>query len=158
MTADEKDEPVDAGRRLDMVRDNALHILAEASVAPSRLRVQSGDASVDIDWPAPVPTAGADPALSAVPVEPTAVEPASEYLIAQTVGVFYPCPGPGTAPFVSEGDDIVEGQQVGIIEAMKLMIPVNADRVGRIAEVLKSHAEPVEYGDRLFALAPDSSP
>lgn len=45
------------------------------------------------------------------------------------------------------------GQQVGIIEAMKLMIPVEADKAGRVVEVLKNNGEPVEYGERLFAFA-----
>jgi acetyl-CoA carboxylase biotin carboxyl carrier protein len=158
MTPDEKDEVAEApgpGALLDQVRDNAMQILAEVPCTPSTLHVSSGDASVDISWPVRAEVAGvalAEVAPAAQVVCSGTPEPAGGYLIAQTVGVFYPCPEPGAAPFVTEGDMVVAGQQVGIIEAMKLMIPVTADRVGWIAEVLKENAEPVEYGDRLFGL------
>jgi acetyl-CoA carboxylase biotin carboxyl carrier protein len=66
--------------------------------------------------------------------------------------VFYRAPQPGAPAFVSEGDLVAPGQQVAIIEAMKLMIPVEADRVGRISAVLVSDGQPVEYGQPLFAL------
>lgn len=142
-----------AGERLDHVRSTALQLLAGVERPPSILRVQSGDTSVDIEWPE---QAASDRPAERTPGPPellaAAPEAAGGYLYAQTVGVFYPAPEPGAAPFVVEGDFVVAGQQVGIIEAMKLMIPVMADRVGRIAVVLKAYAEPVEYGDRLFGL------
>jgi len=72
------------------------------------------------------------------------------------VGVFYRAPQPGAAPFVTEGDYITLGQQVAIIEAMKLMIPVEADRTGRITSVLVPDGESVEYGQPLFAVDQDS--
>jgi acetyl-CoA carboxylase biotin carboxyl carrier protein len=67
--------------------------------------------------------------------------------------MFYRCPEPGADPFVREGDVVTTGQQIAIIEAMKLMLPVEAERAGRIVEVLKGDGEPVEYGEPLFALA-----
>jgi acetyl-CoA carboxylase biotin carboxyl carrier protein len=54
---------------------------------------------------------------------------------------------------VTIGSPVRPGQQIGIIEAMKLMIPVEADRHGRIANILKANNEPVEYGEPLFELA-----
>ena len=74
---------------------------------------------------------------------------------APSVGVFYRAPEPGAPPFVGEGDTVRPGQQVAIVEAMKLMLPVEADRAGRVVEVLKRDGEPVEYGEVLFVLAPD---
>ena len=74
-------------------------------------------------------------------------------LAAQAVGVFYRSPEPGADPFVREGDVVTTGQQIAIIEAMKLMLPVEAERAGRIVEVLKGDGESVEYGEPLFALA-----
>ncbi len=58
------------------------------------------------------------------------------------------------APVVpAEGDEIAPGQQVAIIEAMKLMLPVEAELGGRIAEVLVTDGEGVEFGQPLFRLA-----
>jgi acetyl-CoA carboxylase biotin carboxyl carrier protein len=77
---------------------------------------------------------------------------ATHYVCATSVGTFYRAPEPGADPFVVEGSTVGKGQQVGIIEAMKLMLPVEADRSGRVAQVLVEDGQPVEYGDRLFAL------
>ncbi|WP_018636950.1 acetyl-CoA carboxylase biotin carboxyl carrier protein [Parafrankia elaeagni] len=74
---------------------------------------------------------------------------------AHTVGVFYHAPEPGADPFVRAGDTVVPGQQVGIIEAMKLMIPVEAERGGRVREILVADASPVEYGQPLLTLDVD---
>jgi acetyl-CoA carboxylase biotin carboxyl carrier protein len=67
--------------------------------------------------------------------------------------VFYRASSPGAPPFVAEGDEISSGQQIAIIEAMKLMLPVEADKGGRIAEVLVGDGDAVEYGQPLFRLA-----
>lgn len=73
---------------------------------------------------------------------------------ATTVGTFYRAAEPGTAPFVVEGDHVKRGQQVAIIEVMKLMIPVEAERDGRIVAVHVADGTSVEYGDRLLTIAP----
>jgi len=86
---------------------------------------------------------------------PGAVATAHHVLSAPTVGVFYRASEPGAAPFVDTGDLISPGQQVGIVEAMKLMIPVEADRGGRVVDVLCADATAVEFGAPLFAVAVD---
>lgn len=144
------------GELLDRVCDAVARLLADTPRPPQNLRMRAGEVSVHIEWAGThaVVAAGTQPALAmpvAVPV--TAPEPSGGYLTAQTVGVFYRAPEPGAVPFVSVGDTVAVGQQVGIIEAMKLIIPVESDRDGRIAEVLKDDGEPVEYGERLFALS-----
>ncbi|WP_460402934.1 acetyl-CoA carboxylase biotin carboxyl carrier protein, partial [Actinophytocola sediminis] len=83
--------------------------------------------------------------------------PAGPPLNAATVGTFYRSPAPGAPPFVTEGDEVSPGQQVAIIEAMKLMLPVEAERGGRIAEVLVADGEGVEYGQPLFRLTAGES-
>ena len=72
----------------------------------------------------------------------------------QVVGMFYRSREPGAEPFVQPGDVVRPGQQVGIIEAMKLMIPVEADLDGQVLDALLADGTPVEYGDRLFAVEP----
>jgi len=137
------------GGLLERVLANTVRLLADVPVPPSMLRVRAGEVSVEVEWehdaaaPAAVPTAPPEPANQV------------EYLTAPTVGVFYPTPEPGAAPFVGVGDLVTNGQQIGIVEAMKLMIPVEADKAGRITDVLKGHGEPVEFGEPLFTIIPD---
>jgi oxaloacetate decarboxylase alpha subunit len=91
-----------------------------------------------------------------VPAE-EAVEPAAGEVFrieSPMVGTFYRAPAPGEAPFVEEGDVVVVGQTVCILEAMKLMNEVKADRDGRVRRILVENAEPVQYGDVLFELEP----
>jgi acetyl-CoA carboxylase biotin carboxyl carrier protein len=139
----------DTGELLDQLCGHALRLLSGAPSPPRSLNLRAGDVSVEVEL------AGGEAVVTA-PVAPVpAPEPAEApgtYLTAQNVGVFYRAPEPGADPFVSEGDEVREGQQIGIIEAMKLMIPVEADRAGRIIEVLKDDAEAVEYGEKLFAI------
>jgi len=70
------------------------------------------------------------------------------------VGVFYVAPAPGEPPFVNPGDTVEEGQTVCIVEAMKLMNEVAAKAPAVIEKVLVENAEPVEFGQPLFAVRP----
>lgn len=149
---------------LNVVRQTAADLLAKSPQPPSTLNVRVGDVAVEMGWAAAAPAPASAPAqVVAAPVVPvtavpsvvpaTAPEPAGPTLNAATVGTFYRSPSPGAPPFVSEGDEVSAGQQVAIIEAMKLMLPVEAERGGRIAEVLVSDGEGVEFGQPLFRLA-----
>ena len=68
------------------------------------------------------------------------------------VGTFYRSTNPETAPFVNEGDTIKEGQTLCIIEAMKLMNEIEADRAGIVKAVLIENGQPVEYGQPLIII------
>jgi acetyl-CoA carboxylase biotin carboxyl carrier protein len=72
------------------------------------------------------------------------------------VGTFYRAPDPTSAPFVDIGDTIKKGQTLCIIEAMKLMNEIEADVDGTIVEIYADNAKPVEYGQKLFAILPES--
>jgi acetyl-CoA carboxylase biotin carboxyl carrier protein len=90
-----------------------------------------------------------EPAQSA----PSAAPAADEHLIkSPIVGTFYAGPSPDAGPFVKVGDHVEAGQTVCIIEAMKLMNEIEADIGGEVARVLVENAQPVEYGEPLFAL------
>ncbi|WP_316043448.1 acetyl-CoA carboxylase biotin carboxyl carrier protein, partial [Actinomadura sp. CNU-125] len=65
-----------------------------------------------------------------------------------------PPPGAGRREFVEVGQEIAAGQQVGILEAMKLMNPIESEEAGRVAEILVADETPVEYGQPLIRLAP----
>ena len=68
------------------------------------------------------------------------------------VGTFYEAPSPGAPPFVKVGDTVTVGQVLCIIEAMKLMNEIESDYAGEIVKRFVSNAQPVEYGQPLFAI------
>ena len=73
---------------------------------------------------------------------------------APIVGTFYLSPAPEAPPYVKVGDQVAEGTVLCIIEAMKLMNEIEAERAGIIAEILVQNEEPVEYGQLLFRIDP----
>ena len=73
-------------------------------------------------------------------------------ITAPLVGVAYLAPQPGAAPFVRIGEPVEKGQTVLIIEAMKVMNQIRAPRAGRLARILVTDAEPVEYGAPLMLI------
>jgi len=78
---------------------------------------------------------------------------APEILIsAPMIGTFYSAATPGAQPFVAEGDEVYVGQTIGIIEAMKIMNEITADRAGVVEAVLVGNGQPVEYGSPLMRL------
>ena len=73
---------------------------------------------------------------------------------APMVGTFYRSPSPDAAPYVNVGDTIAPGQVVCIIEAMKLMNEIKSEVKGKIIEINADNAEPIEFGQVLFAIEP----
>jgi acetyl-CoA carboxylase biotin carboxyl carrier protein len=132
------------------VRQHVALLLSEIDTQPRSLHVQAGDVAVDIEWPELGRNGTRPVSTEAALAAPNGRRPV---LAAPAVGVFYRCPEPGANPFVQEGDVVRAGQQVAIIESMKVMLPVEAECAGRIVDVLKGDGEPVEYGEPLFALA-----
>jgi acetyl-CoA carboxylase biotin carboxyl carrier protein len=97
---------------------------------------------------APVaPAAAAAPAAEAAPAAP-----AGHVVPAPMVGTFYRAPNPGAAPFVEVGQSVKEGDALCIIEAMKLLNEIEADKSGVIKEILIENGEPVEFGQPLFVI------
>jgi acetyl-CoA carboxylase biotin carboxyl carrier protein len=70
------------------------------------------------------------------------------------VGTFYRAPNPDADPYVKVGDVVSEGQVLCIVEAMKLMNEIEAETAGTIVKVFPDNAEPVEFGQPLFAVRP----
>ena len=104
---------------------------------------------------APAPTTAAAPAVvtDVATTEGAAHKPTPEHVItAPMVGTFYASPSPGAKPFVEIGDEIKVGQVLCIIEAMKMMNQIEADRAGRIASVMARNGDPVEFGQPLFVV------
>ena len=76
------------------------------------------------------------------------------YIKSPIVGTFYKAPSPNSEAFVSVGDFIEKGSVVCIVEAMKLMNEIESDVAGEIVSILVENGQPVEYGERLFAIRP----
>ena len=70
------------------------------------------------------------------------------------VGTFYRASEPGAKPFADVGDVVRKGQVICIIEAMKLMNEINAECDGEVVKVYVENGQPVQYGERLFAIKP----
>lgn len=106
--------------------------------------------------PAAAPAAPA-PAIAAGPVAtPVSAEaaPASdgEAITSPMVGTFYRKPSPDAPDFVAVGDAVSEGQVLCIIEAMKVMNEIKAERSGTITAVVAEDGSPVQFGDDLFRI------
>ncbi len=98
---------------------------------------------------APAPAAAAPAATAA---EPAAAEPSGHVVKSPMVGSFYRSAQPGAEPFVNLGSEVKEGQTICIIEAMKLLNEIEADKSGTIKAILVENGQPVEYGQPLFVI------
>lgn len=99
--------------------------------------------------PRAVPVAETETPLRAEEQPPTSVAAAavqSGIVSAPSFGLFHRAPSPGTPPFAEVGDEVMEGQELFIIEAMKVFSTVRAERSGKIARFLVSDGEDVELG------------
>ena len=74
------------------------------------------------------------------------------FLKSPMVGTFYTAPSPQDPPFVKVGDRVEKGQVICIVEAMKVMNEVKADRGGTIKEICVENMQPVEFGTNLFGI------
>lgn len=131
-------------------------VLEAAATPPSRISLRCGAASVEVEWPvAGVAGVQALAAPAAPLAAPAPAAPDTRHAVtAPLVGTFYRAGEPGARPFVEVGDVIQAGQQIAIVEAMKLMNAVEADQAGRVAEILVADAESVEYAQPLILLEP----
>ncbi|STY99343.1 Biotin carboxyl carrier protein of acetyl-CoA carboxylase [Moraxella lacunata] len=83
---------------------------------------------------------------STAPTAPTPKTPSGKVETSPMVGVFYSAPSPNDPPFVKVGQKVEAGDQLGIIEAMKIMNPLEATQSGIIEEILVSNADVVQFG------------
>jgi acetyl-CoA carboxylase biotin carboxyl carrier protein len=86
---------------------------------------------------------------------PAAVAEDQHIIKSPIVGTFFTAASPESAPFVKPGDRVKAGQVICIVEAMKLMNEIESDVSGVVVRALVENAQPVEYGQPLFAIRPD---
>ena len=99
---------------------------------------------------APVVAAAAAPAAAPAAAAPAAAPALT--IDSPLVGTFYRSPSPEAQPFVKIGDKVAPDTVIGIIEAMKVMNEIKAEKSGVIKEVLVENGQPVEYGEALFVI------
>ncbi len=114
------------------------------------LEVSSDDEHISLTrhYEAPVPTMMAAPAAGVAPAAVSAKTAAKAGKVENSpmVGVFYSAPTPNDPPFVKVGQQVQAGDTIGIIEAMKIMNPLEATQSGIIDEILVENSEVVQFG------------
>lgn len=136
---------------IDLVSDSDIAEL-EITEGDGKVRIvkstKAAQQAVYVAEPAPAaPLAAAAPPAAAAPSAP-----AGHTVKAPMVGTFYRAPNPGATPFAEVGQSVKEGDPLCIIEAMKLLNEIEADKSGVIKEILVENGEPVEYGQPLFVI------
>jgi acetyl-CoA carboxylase biotin carboxyl carrier protein len=130
------------------------HRPAVAQAPPTAaLAVPAHAAEVAVRSDSAAPAAGAEPQSQADAEQ----LPAGHIVTSPMVGTFYQAPSPGAKPFVAVGERVQVGDTVCIIEAMKILNQIEADRGGIISAVLVENGQPVEYGQPLFVISNDET-
>jgi acetyl-CoA carboxylase biotin carboxyl carrier protein len=128
----------------------------EEAVRISRMPVGASAQSPQVAHLATAPATALAPAVvseaAAAESAGQTPKPSEHVITAPMVGTFYASPSPGAKAFVEIGDEIKVGQVLCIIEAMKMMNQIEADRAGRIASVMARNGDPVEFGQPLFVV------
>jgi acetyl-CoA carboxylase biotin carboxyl carrier protein len=136
------------GLRLKVRKDGIGAIVPQAqpvATVPAAAVPQAGAVAAS----APAPSAVASPAA---PAEAADTEIELAVVKSPIVGTFYRSPEPGAASFVEVGAAVKKGQVLCIIEAMKLMNEIDSEYDGEIVNVYVENGQPVQYGERLFAI------
>ena len=144
-----------------------IELLEESNI--NELEITEGEESVRISRggpvtysappaPAPVPSpaapapAAAAAVAPAAPAAPAADELSGHVVRSPMVGSFYSAPAPGSAAFVQVGQTVAPGDVLCIIEAMKMMNQIEADKAGTIGAILLEDGEPVEFNQPMFTI------
>lgn len=141
---------------IDLVSESNVSEL-EITEAEGKVRiVKSGGAVVQQYVPAPVAAPAPAPAAAApaeLPAPPAAAAvPAGHIVKSPMVGTFYRSSSPGAKAFVEVGSQVKEGETICIIEAMKILNEIEADKSGTVTRILGENGQAVEYGQPLFVI------
>ena len=139
---------------IDLVSESNISEL-EITEAEGKVRIVKASApaaAAPMMMMAPAPAAAGAPAAAAVPAAPVEVEEAGHIVKSPMVGTFYRASSPGSKPLVEIGQVVKEGESICIIEAMKIMNEIEADKSGTISRVLVTDGQAVEFGQALFII------
>lgn len=143
-----------------------IELLEESGIA--EIEIHEGEESVRISrnsssvqtvvqaaapMPAPAPApAGSVPAAGEPAAEAAPAIPAGHQVTSPMVGTFYRASSPGATPFVEVGQRVNAGDTLCIIEAMKMLNQIEADKAGTVVAILVENGQPVEFGEPLFVI------
>ncbi|VAX14564.1 Biotin carboxyl carrier protein of acetyl-CoA carboxylase [hydrothermal vent metagenome] len=140
-----------------------IELLEESGIA--EIEIQEGEESVRISrYSQHAPVAAPQPVAPVAPAAIAAPEPAAPAVDSESdaikghvvkspmVGAFYRAPSPGASAFVEVGQSVKVGDTLCIIEAMKLLNQIEADKAGIIKAILVENGQPVEYDQPLFVI------
>ncbi|HEY3124258.1 MAG TPA: acetyl-CoA carboxylase biotin carboxyl carrier protein [Thermoanaerobaculia bacterium] len=142
---------------IDLVAERGLLAL-EIEQTGFRIRIEGARAASNGTAPVtePLPAPGALPAATSGGAAAAQVSPEEQkglhVITSPIVGTFYRAPSPEADPFAEVGQKVPKGKTLCIIESMKLMNEIESDVEGEIVEVFPLNGQPVEYGEKLFAI------
>ncbi|KQQ47336.1 acetyl-CoA carboxylase biotin carboxyl carrier protein subunit [Duganella sp. Leaf126] len=145
---------------IDLVAESDIAEL-EVTEGESKVRIVKSSAMPQNQMvmmpPQGIPQYQAAPAPAAAPVAAAAApavaaEPTGHIVKSPMVGTFYRSSAPGSPAFVEVGATVKEGDTLCIIEAMKLLNEIDADKAGTITQILVENGQPVEFGQPLFVI------
>jgi len=144
---------------IDLVSESNVSEL-EITEAEGKVRIVKGPVGGPVAVAAPVMVAAPVPAApaqapAAAPASPAAAEPAaiSGHIVkSPMVGTFYTASSPEAKPFVQVGSVVNEGDTICIIEAMKILNEIEADKSGTVTRIMVDNGQAVEYGQPLFII------
>jgi acetyl-CoA carboxylase biotin carboxyl carrier protein len=142
---------------IDLVSESNVSEL-EITEAEGKVRIVKGGPASAQAAAAPMPVAVAAPAPAAALAAPAPAAaavpeaPKGHTVKSPMVGTFYRASAPGAKSFVEVGDAIKEGETICIIEAMKILNEIEADKSGTVTAILCENGQAVEYGQPLFII------
>lgn len=143
---------------IDLVEESGIAEI-EVTEGEEKVRITRATAAPAPVYAAPAQVAAPAPAPAAAPAAAAAPAPAapdardlSNAQKSPMVGTFYRAPGPNAASFVEVGQQVKVGDTLCIIEAMKLMNEIEAEKSGTVKEILVENGTPVEFGEPLFII------
>ena len=137
---------------IDLVEESGIAEI-EVTEGEEKVRITRSTVAQTVYAPAPVAAAPASaPAAAAAPAAAPAARDLSAAQKSPMVGTFYRAASPSSPAFVEVGQTVKAGDTLCIIEAMKLMNEIEAEKSGVIKEILVENGTPVEYGEPLFII------
>jgi acetyl-CoA carboxylase biotin carboxyl carrier protein len=143
---------------IDLVSESNISEL-EITETEGKVRIVKGGIAAPVQYvqtvaaPAATPAIGtAHPPAAANPAAPVEATATGHAVKSPMVGTFYRSSSPGAPAFVEIGTQVKEGDTVCIIEAMKILNEIEADKAGTVTQILVENGQAVEYGQPLFII------
>lgn len=140
---------------IDLVSDSNVSEL-EITEAEGKVRIVKAAPAQAMVAAAPAVVAAPTPVAAGVTPAPAdlaeTVEPKGHIVKSPMVGTFYRASSPGAKSFIEIGQTVKEGQPICIVEAMKILNEIEADKSGVITQILAENGQAVEYGQPLFVI------